>query len=160
MVQSVLIERVRRRLQRPFNKRSPIARGMAEYFRSETMRLFAREEDSFGTPWRPLTAEYAARKQGPSILQETGRLYASMIDPRHREHIFRGRGRRLELGTKVPYSAAVYAERPYMPIDGEGYAEVLAYLLTTNRRTRGRVLPRGRDPKALARRNRFVEVRP
>ena len=120
---------------------------------------FAEEATPEGRKWPPLSPAYAARKQGPQMLVETGRLYQSLIDDDDSDHIFRGRNRKLQLGTKVPYAGYATERRPVLPKDYTHYAEIFGYALTATITRRGKVLPVKPGRRFNPRRNRNRLVR-
>ena len=57
-----------RRLAQATDDLEPFLRDVGEYLLLSIEKRFEDEVDPEGTPWKPLSPEYAARKKGPSIL--------------------------------------------------------------------------------------------
>ncbi len=155
MAKSILITRVSQRLNKPFSRRKKLGRAFQQCFIEETKQMFARQQGPDGQPWAPLTPAYAARKQGPQILIETGRLYDSLTRRKDPDHLFRGRGNKLRLGTKVPYAAAVNARRPFLFDNSEVLGDIFGYSLVAKFRRRDQLL---RKSRLKGRRRYLTEV--
>ena len=86
-----------------------------------TRTNFASESDD-GRPWKPLSPEYAARKQGPQILIETRAMFRSLVS-RTAQTIYRVIPNRLVWGTSDPKARyhqhqdtlSSSPSRPFMP---------------------------------------------
>lgn len=90
------------------NNASPAFRRFAQKFRGHLIKQFATEGAHFGTPWQPLSPQYAAwkmRKYGPKkILQREGELRDSLM--RRALSVMTVTDSELVIGTDVPH--AVY----------------------------------------------------
>lgn len=64
--------------------------------------------EGLGTPWKPLSAQYAAWKAkhfpGKPILQRTGALMASLTGPKAAGSVFAPMPKSLTIGSTVPYA--------------------------------------------------------
>ena len=141
MAQSVLLNRLHDRLHRPFSRRHRTARILDELYTRDAQQAFDDEAQPRGRAWPPLSLAYEARKQGPSILIETGRLHDSLTNVRGSEHEFRTKGGRLFIGSKVPYAGYATETRPVTPADFAHYASILGWALTATISRRNKALP-------------------
>lgn len=95
--------RLRRIRDRASNERT-MFRGLVARFKNSERRIFQTQGAALGSPWRPLSPEYAQAKQrdypGQPILVRTGRLRESLTE----RPTVRFRGNTMEIGTNVPYS--------------------------------------------------------
>lgn len=122
MPSSRILTRLQRNLRTPFR---PSSKRLQQYFNRAIQGNFRRQAGPEGQPWKPLTPEYAARKRGPQILVETGRLLRSLTVPNDPDGIYDVGRREVVFGSNVPYSYYAARERPYLYVDAEEVAEVV-----------------------------------
>jgi phage gpG-like protein len=78
---------------------------IAEDFRRMVAEQFATQGESGGTPWAGLAPSTRRRKKrGGSILNDTGALLQSLVDPDEPGHVEAADNLSLEIGTDLPYA--------------------------------------------------------
>lgn len=128
---------------------TPVWDKIHEMFIAFIKRVFESEGGYIGEAWAPLSPAYAHWKArhtaNKGILQLRGRLYGSLTEPRHSDHIFRSGPSFMEAGTRVPYAKFHQTGtrrmprrppvKPFSRVEGEAAADiVLAYILERTRR--------------------------
>jgi len=128
---------------------TPVWDKIHEVFIAFVKRVFASEGGYVGEAWAPLSPGYARWKArhtaDKGILQLRGRLYGSLIESQHPDHVFRDGPSFMEVGTRVPYAKFHQTGtrrmprrppiKPFSKTEGEAAADiVLAYMLEMTRR--------------------------
>lgn len=84
---------------------SPALKLIADDFRDMIAEQFATEGAAGGSPWAELaTSTLRARRAGSGILNSTGALLASLIDPDSADHVEETDGQSLSIGSSLPYA--------------------------------------------------------
>lgn len=68
-----------------------------------------------GVPWQPLAPATIAKKGHSTILVDTGRLQASVVNPQHPDHVRELLDNGLTFGTDVPYGIFHQDGTPRLP---------------------------------------------
>jgi len=104
-INSAAIENSLSVLQAQLGDFSPSMALMAEDFRQMVAEQFASGGVAGGTPWAALAPSTLKRKRGGGgILQNTGALLDSLIDPEAPEHVEAIDNLSLAVGTELPYA--------------------------------------------------------
>lgn len=78
---------------------------IADDFGDMVAEQFATQGESGGTPWADLAPSTLRRKKsGGGILNDTGALLRSLVDPEAPDHVETGDKLSLEIGTDLPYA--------------------------------------------------------
>ena len=117
-VNSEPVEQALRVFQASLAEQSPALTEIADDLRAMVTEQFASEGRAGGTPWAELAPSTARRRRaGPSLLNVTGALLASLRDAGAPGHVEETAGQTLTLGSRLPY--AIYHQTG----TGTGYGQ-------------------------------------
>jgi phage gpG-like protein len=88
---------------------------VAAILEGATRRNFQTRGVSGGSRWRDLNEDYAeatGRRPGERILRLSDRLYDSLTNPQHAEHVFESEPDSMRWGSRVPYGKFHQSLRP------------------------------------------------
>ena len=116
---------------------------IADDFRQMVAEQFATQGESGGTPWADLAPSTLRRKKGGggSILNNTGALFSSLVDPDAPGHLESADNLSLEIGTDLPYAmfhqlgagwGTGHASLPPAPRHGHGVPMRTVLVLTSD----------------------------